>query len=99
MNLNFPLPAEMNIDRYRGYLDRALQRIRDFSPHYLVVSMGFDTYHTEILGDARFETGDYRMLGSEIRAAGFPVLACLEGGYDLDALGANVVSFIHGLTG
>lgn len=97
LTLNFPLPAHTEFPYYRSALKHALQRVREFAPRFLVVSMGFDSYHTEVLGDALFQTHDYRTLAREIRAAGHPTLVCLEGGYDLDALGTNVAQFIHGL--
>lgn len=96
LTVNYPLPAQMTFSLYRRFLKRAFGRIRDFAPAFLVISMGFDCYHTEILGDAAFRSEDYRLLAQEIRAAGYPTLICLEGGYDLDALGANVVQFLHG---
>ncbi|MBD3377223.1 histone deacetylase family protein [candidate division KSB1 bacterium] len=97
LTYNLPLPADVDFDRYRSYLDRAFKRIHAFSPQYLVVSMGFDAFYTEILGDAVFQTRDYTLLARELRALDYPLLICLEGGYDLDALGTNVVHFVSGV--
>ncbi len=96
-NHNFPLPSDTDLNGYRRVLDRALQIIQDEGALYLVVSMGFDTHHTDMLSDACFDTDDYHTLARDLRAAGLPLLVCLEGGYDLDALGENAVQFIQGL--
>lgn len=95
--LNYPLPAGIDLDAYRRYLDLALERIVDFAPHALVVSIGFDTHSDDILGDALFRSDDFRALAAAVCAPGLPVLACLEGGYDLPSIGANAVAFCEGL--
>jgi len=98
-NLNYPLPPDLDLDGYRTYLDRALDRIRDFGPHTLVVSMGFDTHKDDILGDARFQSADFETLARVLTAPGYPLLVCLEGGYDLESMGRNAVHFVRGLLG
>lgn len=97
LTVNFPLPADVNLKRYRSYLDRALQRIDDFGPTFLVVSMGFDTHVSDILSDALFKTEDFAIVGKTLRGTGYPMLVCLEGGYDLVTIGGNVCEFLRGL--
>lgn len=94
---NYPLPSGVDLAQYRAYLDRAFRRIQAFAPEFLVVSVGFDAHHTDILSDANFKTEDYYVLGKTVRETGYPLLACLEGGYDVEALGRNVSRFIQGL--
>ena len=96
-NLNYPLPAGIGLSAYLDYLHQAVNEIKTYKPEFLVVSMGFDAHQADILSDACFTSVDYRSLAQEIRALSYPTLFCLEGGYDLDSLGANVVNFIHGL--
>lgn len=97
LTVNYPLPPGVDLDRYRSYLARALERIRDFGPHALVVSLGFDTHREDILGDAVFRSEDFRALAEDLRATGYPLLVCLEGGYHLDSIGINASHFVHGL--
>lgn len=99
LTLNYPLPEQVDLKRYRIYLDRALARIQSFEPWAVVVSMGFDTHRSEVLGDALFRSGDFRGIGEVLRRMKGPVLVCLEGGYDVDSLGENVVQFVTGFLG
>lgn len=97
LTMNLPLPPGVDLDAYRIRLDRALKRIRDFGPHALVVSMGFDTHSGDILGDAVFASEDFEALAGDLGTAGYPLLVCLEGGYDLETIGPNAVHFAQGL--
>ena len=45
----------------------------------------------------RLETPDYRVIAGRIATLGLPSLVVMEGGYAVDALGANVASFLAGL--
>jgi acetoin utilization deacetylase AcuC-like enzyme len=96
-NVNIPLPRDVQMTAYREYLDLATRRIDDFSPAYLVVSMGFDTFEKDPLGELRLLSNDYAGIGRLLSDLGPPVLACLEGGYDMDDLGVNAVRFLEGL--
>ena len=96
-NVNIPLDAGVDDDAYREHLLRTLERIQQFRARYLVVSMGFDTYREDPAGDMLLTSEFYREIGQRLRAAGPPVLACLEGGYALDALGRNAANFYEGL--
>lgn len=98
-NRNLPLPPETDLEAYRVYLDRALERIGEFGPHALVVSLGFDTHRGDILGDALFESRDFQYLAGDLRGLDWPLLVCLEGGYDLETIGSNAVHFARGLFG
>lgn len=97
--LNFPLEKGVDDARYLTALAAALARISAFAPAYIVLSAGFDTFHADPLGQFRLTTPVYREIGARVAALGVPVLAVQEGGYALDALGANVVSLLRGLAG
>lgn len=97
LNLNYPLPEDVTMERYHYFLDRAIEKIRDFGPDYIVVSMGFDTFYSDVLGDALFTTEDFHKLGEILRRTCLPLLVCLEGGYDLDTIGKNACNFVRGL--
>ncbi len=96
-NLNIPLAPGTDFEQYHAHLNRAFSRIGRFAPRFLVVSIGFDTFVKDPLGDFRLPADSFRSLGREIRQTGYRVLACLEGGYDIDDLGSTAADFIEGL--
>jgi acetoin utilization deacetylase AcuC-like enzyme len=96
--LNLPLPERAGLDAYGEALERGLDVIRAFAPDApMVLSLGFDTFERDPIGDLALRTPDYAVIGARIRALGMPVVALQEGGYAIDAIGANAVSFLHGL--
>lgn len=96
--LNLPLRRGTGLAAYLPALDTALARIAAFAPELLVVSYGADTYAGDPISHFRLETKDYAALGRRIAGLGLPVLTVMEGGYAVDALGANVASFLEGLS-
>jgi acetoin utilization deacetylase AcuC-like enzyme len=97
-NLNLPLPAGTDGDAYLAALDEGLDAIRAFAPDApLVVSLGFDTFHADPICTFALHTNDYARIGSAIATLDMPVVALQEGGYAVEALGANAVAFLSGL--
>jgi acetoin utilization deacetylase AcuC-like enzyme len=95
---NLPLPSGTGGDRYLDALADALAAVGDFaSDAPLVVSIGFDTFTADPICDFALETDDYRRIGAEIARLGRAVVAIQEGGYAVEAIGVNAVSFINGL--
>ncbi len=87
----------MDFEAYYAGFNQALSRIARFVPDFLVVSIGFDTYVKDPLGDFVILSEDFKKLGRNLRQAGYPVMVCLEGGYDIHSLGDSATSFIEGL--
>ncbi len=78
----------------------ALQLIAEFDPDApLVLSLGFDTFERDPISDLALRTADYQRSGAMIGEPGRPIIALQEGGYAIDAIGANAVSFLTGLRG
>jgi acetoin utilization deacetylase AcuC-like enzyme len=97
-NLNLPLAPGTDGDAYLAALEEGLEAIRAFAPDApLVVSIGFDTYHADPICNLALRTDDYARLAAAIAALHMPVVAIQEGGYAVDALGANAVAFLGGL--
>jgi acetoin utilization deacetylase AcuC-like enzyme len=97
---NWPLPAGTAIDGYAVALAEALQMVVAFAPDApLVISAGFDTFERDPIGDLALRTPDYREIGGMIAGLGIPVIALQEGGYAIDALGANALALLSGLRG
>jgi acetoin utilization deacetylase AcuC-like enzyme len=96
--LNLPLPPGTDGDAYLGALREGLDAIARFDADApLVVSLGFDTYHADPICNLALVTDDYARIGSAIAHLGSSVVALQEGGYAVDALGANAVAFLGAL--
>jgi acetoin utilization deacetylase AcuC-like enzyme len=94
--LNLPLPQGTMIDAFRRAQGTALDAIAAFAPGLLVVSLGADTWEGDPISGFRLRTPDYALLARDIAACGWPTVIVMEGGYAVDALGANVASFLGG---
>ena len=95
-NLNIPLPRGTDLQTYLPALNRALERVASFGPDLLVISYGADTFAGDPISYFRLETADYAVLARRIASLGAPALIVMEGGYAVDALGANVAAFLSG---
>jgi acetoin utilization deacetylase AcuC-like enzyme len=97
---NWPLPSRAAFDEYATALAEALSLAAGFDADApLVLSAGFDTFERDPIGDLALRTSDYAKIGEMIRALGAPVIVLQEGGYALDALGANALALLSGLRG
>jgi acetoin utilization deacetylase AcuC-like enzyme len=94
--LNLPLPRGTDLAAFLPALDAALDRIAAFAPDVLIVSYGADTFAGDPISHFRLETRDYAVIARRIASLGKPSLIVMEGGYAVDALGANVASFLEG---
>jgi acetoin utilization deacetylase AcuC-like enzyme len=101
-NVNRPLAKDSSFKEYVEQLNLAVEVVADFQPTYLVVSLGFDTFREDPLGSFDIKTEDYETIGRIIRSndalKGIPAVILLEGGYVLESLGENVLSFLRGWT-
>ena len=96
-NINLPLPEKLNGAEYRKTLKKALQRIADFRPQFLVIPFGADTAKGDPTGTWSLKATDFLANGSLIGASRIPKLVVQEGGYRTRQLGANVLAFFQGL--
>ena len=91
---NYPLEKGTDDARYLSVLEEAVGLISNFAAEYLVVSAGMDIYTDDPLGTIRITTEGIREIGKRISALGLPAVIVMEGGYNNEALGKNVVAFI-----
>ncbi len=91
---NFPLPAGTDDAAYLVALDHALGLIREFRPAFLVVSAGMDIYADDPLGTIKVTTEGIEEIGKRVAALELPTVIVMEGGYNNDALGRNIVGFL-----
>jgi len=96
-NLNLPLPEEMDGEKYRKALSAALQRISDFHPVSLIVSLGFDTAKGDPTGTWSLTPRDFELNGRLLGELGLPTLVVQEGGYRSRTLGTNARRFFEGI--
>ena len=78
----------------------AAQAARDaiaaFDPGLLILSFGADTWDGDPISHFTLTTEDYALLARDIAVRGWPTMIAMEGGYAIDALGANVTSLLSG---
>jgi acetoin utilization deacetylase AcuC-like enzyme len=96
MNLNLPLPAATGDSEYLAALDRALEAIAATRGSIVVVSLGFDTYRDDPLGDFSLTRAAYEAAGRRVASLGRRLVILQEGGYHLPSLGRNAVAWLRG---
>lgn len=96
-NLNLPLPEAIDGIKYRKALARALRRIQEFQPHFLILGLGLDPAKGDPTGTWSLTVKDFAENGRMIGALGLPVVVIQEGGYRTQTLGKNALAFFRGL--
>jgi acetoin utilization deacetylase AcuC-like enzyme len=81
-----------------------LPRLHDFKPEMLFISAGFDAHREDDLGNMGLVEDDYAWITDQMREiakryAHGRIVSCLEGGYNLSALGRSVVAHVRSLAG
>jgi acetoin utilization deacetylase AcuC-like enzyme len=98
--LNVPMAAGGGDAEYLYvFEERFGPALEDHRPDLILVSAGFDAHQHDPLANMRLTTDGYALLAARIRAwsqalCGDRSMWCLEGGYDLDALGASVTRVV-----
>lgn len=96
-NRNLPLPDGTGDDAYLEALGEAMAVVAGFDPATLVVSAGFDTFAGDPIGAFQVTTEGFRRIGAALAAAGRPTVVVQEGGYAVEALGANALALLRGV--
>jgi acetoin utilization deacetylase AcuC-like enzyme len=96
-NLNLPLPEKVDGKRHARTLNRALERIAQHDPSFLIVCLGFDTAKQDPTGTWSLGPEDFEAMGSRIGALRRPTLVVQEGGYRTRVLGSLARAFFTGL--
>ena len=60
------------------------------------MSLGLDTFVTDPICDLSLTTEGFARCGAAVAGLGLPAVVLQEGGYDLEHLGANAVSWLAG---
>jgi acetoin utilization deacetylase AcuC-like enzyme len=94
--MNVPLPAGMGDDEYLKIYNSVLRpALRAYRPDAIIVSAGFDAHRDDPLAGMKVSTDGYVALTRVVTEIAGELcqgrlLSCLEGGYNLNALGASV---------
>jgi acetoin utilization deacetylase AcuC-like enzyme len=94
--MNLPLPRGTRWDTYAPALAQAIDWIEKQQPEMLIVSYGADTHEADPISYFELKTSDYAPMARRIASLGLPTLVVMEGGYAVEALGANVAEFLSG---
>jgi acetoin utilization deacetylase AcuC-like enzyme len=103
--INVPLEVGAVDEDYQLVFNRVVVPVlRQFEPSLLIVSAGFDAHEHDPLGGMRLTTAAFGAMTSELRAVAEEccrgrIVAAVEGGYDLQALGASLDVSIEALSG
>lgn len=103
--INIPLVAASGDAEYRkAFADQVLPGLERFRPEFVLVSAGFDACVGEWVAHLNLEPSSYGWITELLveaagATAGGRLLSVLEGGYDLEHLGACAVSHVRALLG
>ncbi|MCY7376551.1 MAG: histone deacetylase [Pyrinomonadaceae bacterium] len=98
--LNVPVKAKTPAKEQLRMFDNALNDIRrNFTPDLIIISAGFDAHETDPLGQLKLLDEDFVKMTKTVKnwaneVCGGRVVSCLEGGYNLETLGATVKSHV-----
>jgi acetoin utilization deacetylase AcuC-like enzyme len=98
-NLNIPLRAGATNADYLEATDRAVDAIAASPGSIVVVSLGFDTYGLDPIGDFALTTDVYHEVGRRAAALGRRLVILQEGGYHRPSLGENARAWLRGAEG
>ncbi|KAA6186965.1 histone deacetylase family protein [Thiohalocapsa marina] len=103
--INTPLPSRTDGTAFRAAIERDwLPRLEAFAPQLVMVSAGFDGHAEDDMAHFNLREADYAWITKQLhdlaeRHAGGRIVSCLEGGYNLSALGRCVSTHIDELIG
>ncbi len=101
--VNVPVPARSKGDVVRALVAAHwLPALHAFAPQMVFISAGFDAHRDDEIGGMGLVEDDYAWITRQIMSvardhAGGRIVSCLEGGYNLSALGRSVVAHLKEL--
>ncbi|HJV53194.1 MAG TPA: histone deacetylase family protein [Noviherbaspirillum sp.] len=103
--VNVPVPAYTSGDTVRQLVsEKWLPALHRHQPEMIFISAGFDAHREDDLGQMGLVEADYawitrQVVGIAQQYAQGRIVSCLEGGYNLSALGRSVVAHVKVLAG
>src|SRR6478609_7547220 len=101
--VNVPVPAYTKGMAIREMVEQVwLPRLEAFRPEMIFISAGFDAHREDDLGQLGMVEADYAWITWQLRQvaqrhAKGRIVSCLEGGYNLGALGRSVEAHLRAL--
>lgn len=101
--LNIPVPAMTPERDYLRMFEQGLEAtMKSFAPDLVIISAGFDAHAADPLGQLLLTDESYARVTKRLREAARTtgagrVVSCLEGGYNLQTLGATVRTHVAAL--
>ena len=101
--VNVPLqPMQGSVEFRQVMSDVVLPQLAKFEPELVLISAGFDAHEKDPLASLRFHEDDYDWATTEIvkvarSACGGRVVSVLEGGYELESMGASAAAHVRAL--
>ena len=98
--VNVPVPARSDGDTVRKLVqDQWLPALHAHKPQMIFISAGFDGHRDDDMGGIGLVEADYAWITRQVMAvakqyAQGRIVSCLEGGYELSALGRSVVAHV-----
>jgi acetoin utilization deacetylase AcuC-like enzyme len=99
--VNVPVPAYSKGMQIRELVDTYwIPRMEEHRPEMIFISAGFDAHREDDMGQLGLVEQDYAWITSRIKDvarhhAGSRIVSCLEGGYNLSALGRSVEAHLR----
>jgi acetoin utilization deacetylase AcuC-like enzyme len=99
--VNVPVPAYTRGQVVRELVDDLwMPRLESHKPEMIFISAGFDAHREDDLGQMGLVESDYAWITSRLkdlaaRHAQRRIVSCLEGGYNLSALGRSVEAHVR----
>ena len=101
--VNVPLPASTNGKVVREMISQTwIPRLHEFKPQLIIISAGFDAHREDDLGQMGLVEDDYVWMTKQLKEIANQycegkIVSCLEGGYNLSALGRSVAAHLKTL--
>lgn len=101
--VNVPLPASTNGKVVREMISQTwIPRLHEFKPQFIIISAGFDAHREDDLGQMGLVEDDYVWMTKQLMEIANQycegkIVSCLEGGYNLSALGRSVAAHLKTL--
>jgi len=101
--VNIPLPASTSGKVVREMISKIwIPRLQEFKPQLIMISAGFDAHREDDLGQMGLVEDDYVWITQQLmnvanQTCEGKIVSCLEGGYNLSALGSSVVAHLKTL--
>jgi acetoin utilization deacetylase AcuC-like enzyme len=99
-SINVPLSYGAGNQSVTQLLDEIFLPIaRQFKPHLIVVSSGFDSHHADPLGGLRLTSNFFGTIISKLQTVQLKIVCALAGGYNLKWIGRCLLSQLGQMTG